>query len=237
MKAVIMQPYLLPYIGYFQLMKTADVFVVYDNIKYTKKGWINRNRFLRNGADVLFSVPLKKDSDFLDVRERFIAPDFDSTSVLNPLREAYRRAPHFDAAFPVVERVFGNPERNLFAFILASMKEACGYLGIDTRVVVSSTLPVDHALQGQDRVLSLTEAVGADTYVNPPGGVDLYSKADFDARGITLRFLKPRPFEYPQFGAPFVPWLSIVDVMMFNSRERIADTLASNYDLIEGTRP
>ena len=103
--------------------------------------------------------------------------------------------------------------------------------------MVSSTLAADHGLQGQERVLALCESVGADTYINPPGGVDLYSRAAFDARGIELRFLKPRPFEYPQFGAPFVPWLSIVDVMMFNSPERIGECLAANYDLIQGTQP
>ena len=63
-KLGVMQPYFLPYIGYFQLIEAADVFVVYDNIKYTKKGWINRNRMLRNGSDMVFSLPLKKDSDF-----------------------------------------------------------------------------------------------------------------------------------------------------------------------------
>ena len=88
MKAAIMQPYLLPYIGYFQLIRAVDVFVVYDNIKYTKKGWINRNRFLQNGADALFSVPLRKDSDFLDIRERHVAPDFNRAKLLNELREA-----------------------------------------------------------------------------------------------------------------------------------------------------
>ena len=231
MKAAIMQPYLLPYIGYFQLIGAVDVFIVYDNVKYTKKGWINRNRFLRDGADVLFSVPLRKDSDFLEVRERVIAPDFDPAKVLNALREAYRRAPFFEPAFPLVERVLGNPERNLFEFILDSIRETCAYLGVTTRIAASSTLAIDHGLQGQDKVLALCEKVGADTYVNPPGGVDLYSKAAFAARGIELRFLKPRPFEYPQLGAPFVPWLSIVDVMMFNSRERIRECLASDYDL------
>ena len=55
----IMQPYFLPYIGYWQLLSAVDQFVVYDNIKYTKKGWINRNRFLRDGTDAVFTIPLK----------------------------------------------------------------------------------------------------------------------------------------------------------------------------------
>ena len=96
----------------------------------------------------------------------------------------------------------------------------------------TSTLPEEPGRQGQERVLDLCKRVSADTYVNPPGGADLYSKSEFGARGIDLRFLKPRPFEYPQFGAPFVPWLSIVDVMMFNPRERVAECLRGNYDLL-----
>lgn len=232
MRAAIMQPYLFPYIGYFQLIAAVDLFVVYDNIKYTKKGWINRNRFLRDGKDVLFSVPLRKDSDFLDVRERQIAPDFSRAKFLSPLREAYRRAPHFDEAFALVEKIVSNPESNLFEFIRTSIEEVCGYLGIGTALRVSSTVPIDHGLQGKEKVMALCRAVGADAYVNPIGGVELYSKEEFAANGIALHFLRPRPFEYPQLGAPFVPSLSIVDVMMFNPRERIRECLASNYDLV-----
>src|SRR5437016_10802468 len=104
MRVAIMQPYFFPYIGYFQLIHSVDLFIIYDNIKYTKKGWINRNRFLRNGAEVVFTVPLRKDSDFLNVKDRTVAGDFGRGKLVNQLREAYRRAPHFDHAFPVVER-------------------------------------------------------------------------------------------------------------------------------------
>src|SRR2546421_3494048 len=104
MKVAIMQPYFFPYIGYFQLISSVDLFIIYDDIKYTKKGWINRNRFLRNGADCVFTVPVRKDSDFLDVKDRLLARDFDRIKLVNQLREAYRRAPHFDEAFPIVEK-------------------------------------------------------------------------------------------------------------------------------------
>jgi len=93
MKAAIMQPYFLPYIGYFQLMAEVDVLVVYDNIKYTKKGWINRSRISLNGTDVMFSLPLKNDSDALAVRDRQLAADFNRTKLLNQFKGAYARAP------------------------------------------------------------------------------------------------------------------------------------------------
>src|SRR5437762_10812199 len=109
MKVAVMQPYFLPYIGYFQLIGSVDLFIIYDNIKYTKKGWINRNRFLRNGADVVFTVPLRKDSDLLDVKDRTVASDFDRSKLINQLREVYRRAPQFQEAFPVIERSIMSP--------------------------------------------------------------------------------------------------------------------------------
>lgn len=232
MKIGIMQPYFFPYIGYFQLIQAVDQFIVYDNIQYTKKGWINRNRFLQNGKDVLFSVPLKKDSDFLDVKDREVSADFKKDKLLNQIREAYRRAPYFEQAFPVIEQIVQHDDTNLFRFTLNSIVRTCEYLKIGTEIVISSNIPIDHSLKNQDKVLALCEAVGASTYVNAIGGVELYSKEDFSSRGIELKFIKSQPFEYKQFDNEFVPWLSIIDVMMFNPIEAIKECLDTNYELI-----
>ena len=213
----VMQPYFLPYVGYFQLINAADLFIVYDNIKYTKKGWINRNRFLLNGKDAVFSIPLKKDSDSLDIKDREISADFKKSKLLNQLREAYRRSPYFERTFPLVERIVLEKETNLFKFILNSIRETCESLAIGTEIVVSSSLRIDHSLPGKTKVLALCRHVGADLYINAIGGRDLYSKEDFSAHGIDLKFLKTKPFEYRQLGDKFVPWLSIIDVMMFKS--------------------
>ncbi len=228
----VMQPYFLPYVGYFQLINAADLFIVYDNIKYTKKGWINRNRFLLNGRDAVFSIPLKKDSDSLDIRDREISADFKKSKLLNQLREAYRRSPYFERTFPLVERIVLEKETNLFKFILNSIRETCESLAIGSEIVVSSSLRIDHSLRGKTKVLALCRHVGADAYINAIGGRDLYSKEDFSAHGIDLKFLKTKPFEYRQLGGRFVPWLSIIDVMMFNSPDAIRECLASNYELI-----
>ena len=228
----VMQPYFLPYVGYFQLINAADLFIVYDNIKYTKKGWINRNRFLLNGKDAVFSIPLKKDSDSLDIKEREISADFKKSKLLNQIREAYRRAPYFARTFPLVERIVLEKETNLFKFILNSIRETCESLAIGTEIVVSSSLRIDHSLPGKTKVLALCRHVGADVYINAIAGQELYSKEDFSAHGIDLKFLKTKPFEYRQLGDKFVPWLSIIDVMMFNSPDAISECLASNYELI-----
>jgi hypothetical protein len=231
-KLGIMQPYFLPYIGYFQLIAAVDQFVVYDSVKYTKKGWINRNRFLQNGKDAMFSLSLKKDSDSLNVCDRVLASDFDRERLLNQLKGAYRRAPHFAQTFPLIELVVRYPEPNLFLFLHNSIVQVCAHLGITTRIIVSSEVVIDHHLQAQDKVLALCEALGAATYVNAIGGMELYSEEVFREEGIELKFIKSKPFEYAQFGEEFVPWLSIIDVMMFNSVDAIRTCITTNYELI-----
>jgi hypothetical protein len=231
MRLGIMQPYFLPYIGYFQLIAAVDQFVVYDNIKYTKKGWINRNRFLQNGKDAMFSLSLKKDSDSLDVCERELATDFDRERLLNQLRGAYQRAPHFEQTFPLIEQVVRYPEPNVFLFLHNGIAQVCAHLGITTKIIVSSEVDIDHQLRAQDKVLALCEALDATAYVNAIGGVELYSKKTFQEKGIELQFIRSKPFDYVQFDDVFVPWLSIIDVLMFNPVGVVQSQL-TQFDLV-----
>ena len=232
MKLAIMQPYFLPYIGYYQLIAAVDVFVVYDNIKYTKKGWINRNRMLLNSQDAMFSLPLKKDSDSLDVVQRELAADYSRERLLNQFKGAYSQAPHFAETFALLERIVLSKENNLFRYIHHALVETCAHLRIDTEIRVSSGIGIDHNLKGQEKVLALCRALGADTYINAIGGTELYSREEFGSQGVELKFIKSRPYSYAQFGATFVPWLSIIDVLMFDSLEQIIQTLHDGYELI-----
>ncbi|MBR0774095.1 WbqC family protein [Bradyrhizobium diazoefficiens] len=234
MKLAIMQPYFLPYIGYYQLIGAVDLFVVYDNIKYTKKGWINRNRMLVNGSDAMFSLPLKKDSDALDVVDRELAADFDRAKLLNQWRGAYRRAPFFNDTFPLLEEIVGFQDPNLFRYLFNSLRLTCAHLGLKTGFKISSEVPIDHSLRFQDKVLALCGAVGAKTYINAIGGLELYDADVFAAHGVEFRALRTRPFAYEQFGQAHVPYLSIVDLLMFNPVAKLQDVIAGNYDLVEG---
>lgn len=225
MKLAIMQPYFLPYIGYFQLIASVDKFVIYDNIKYTKKGWINRNRMLQNGADKIFSIPLAKASDRLDIVEREISPDFSRQKLLSQFRGCYLKAPYFEDVWPLIESIVLFQDENLFRYIENSIVLICDYLDIDTEIIVSSTVAANHDLISQDRVLALCEALGANTYVNASGGMELYSKEIFQQKGINLKFIQSKSFEYAQFNNDFVPWLSVIDVVMYNSVEVIQEQL------------
>ena len=227
----IWQPYLLPYIGYWQLFAAVDRFVLYDNLQYSKQGWINRNRFLRDGTQPFFTVPLKKASDYLNIADRTIADDFEPASLLNAIEAAYGKAPFFEVTFPLVQQVIGARSRNLFEYLHEGIRLVADHLHIRTPVVVSSTIRIDHSLKAQDKVLAICEALGASRYLNGFGGRALYSTEAFAARGVELKFLQRRVTPYEQFGRPFVPDLSIVDVLMFNSPER-ARAMLLEYDLV-----
>ena len=231
MKLGIMQPYFLPYIGYFQLLNAVDKYVIYDNIQYTKKGWINRNRILKNGKDLMITIPLEKDSDYLDVKERSLSVGFDKKKLLNQIRESYRKAPYFEQTIPLIERIVNFDDNNLFHYIDNSVREICRYLGINTEIIISSSLGIDHSLKGQDKVIAICKELKATDYYNAIGGQELYSPEEFKKENINLHFISSSPIEYKQFANEFVPWLSILDVMMFNSLEDIHRIL-DNYELI-----
>jgi len=231
MRVAIMQPYFLPYIGYFQLIKAVDLFVVYDNIKYTKKGWINRNRFLLSGKDEIFSLPLKGGADNLEVWQRELAPDFNCSKLLNRLRESYRRAPFFDPTYHMLEEVLQCRSSNLFDYLHHSILTVCGHLGVATEIRRSSSFDIDHELKSQEKVLALCRAAGATTYLNSIGGRELYSKEAFRTSGTELQFIQPTPIVYPQFGDVFIPWLSILDVLMFNSVDSTRELLTHHVAL------
>ncbi len=228
-----MQPYFFPYVGYFQLIAAVDVFVVYDNIKYVKSGWINRNRLLRNGEAATFSLPLKGASDHLEVRDREIAADFRPDKLLNQIHGAYGQAPQFGRVFPLTRAHRALRRHAICSASCINRSARCANFSASApRSEFPPGIGIDHSLRKQDKVLALCRALGAVSYVNAIGGMELYSPEDFRLDGIELRFVRSRPFEYPQLGAPFVPSLSIIDVLMFNPTEAVRDCVFGDYELI-----
>jgi hypothetical protein len=232
MKVGIMQPYFFPYIGYFQLINAVDVFVIYDNIQYTKKGWINRNRILVNGSDEYITLPVKKDSDFLNVDKRFLADTFekDKIKIIRKIKESYRNAPFYEQAYYLIDDVFTDYSLNLFEFIHNSIIKICDYLDITTQIVRSSEIIIDHGLKSEKKVISICNTFNTPIYINSIGGMELYSKEEFEKNSIELFFLETQKTEYKQFDHDFIPWLSIIDVLMFNSKDQIKCFL-NNYKL------
>ncbi|MFV0469789.1 MAG: WbqC family protein [Dysgonomonas sp.] len=230
MKLGIMQPYFLPYIGYFQLLNAVDKYVIYDNIQFTKKGWINRNRILQNGKDTLITIPVEKDSDYLNICQRSVSSGFDRKKLLNQIKESYRKAPYFNEIMPLIEEIVNYNDNNLFNYIYHSIVKICGYLRIDTEFIISSTIDIDHSLKGQEKVIAICKTFEATEYYNAIGGQELYSTIDFEKENIKLNFVSSNLIEYKQFANEFVPWLSILDVIMFNSVEEI-EKMLGKYNL------
>ena len=225
----VMQPYFLPYIGYFQLIKAVDTFVLYDDVEYTKKGWINRNRINVNSVPTFVTLPLKKDSDFLEVRERLISPDFEPKKLLNLFDSAYRRAMFYDETREVIESIVRFEDRNLFGFIHHSICVICQHLDISTPIVLSSKLCPRGELRGVERIVSLCDHTCSLIYINPPGGRELYTSHMFSHHGKSLRFLIPKLSPYFQGTENFIPALSIVDCLAHCGKHYVSGSMLDDY--------
>lgn len=218
-----MQPYLFPYIGYFQLIHASDLFMVYDDVSYIKSGFINRNTVLSRNGLTRFTVPLSGAS-----QNKLIASLQFEADVAKPLRtieHSYSKAPYFDAVFPIVSKILNLEDRAISSVCINSYATIFSYLGLDKQMIKTSSLDYDRAASAQNRLISLSKRFGADCYLNLPGGRDLYAKPDFAERGIELRFIESLPIKYSQGQNGFVPNLSIIDVLMNCSPDEVCEIL------------
>ena len=226
MKLGIMQPYFMPYIGYFQLMKAVDKYVVYDDVNYIKGGWANRNHILINGEKEMFTVTLQKASQNKLFNEIVIGDDF--KKLMKTLQMNYSRAINFDQTMVLMERIISFPNKQLAVFIANSFREILSYLSVETEILMSSEIPKDNSLRGKDKIIQICEILGADTYYNAVGGKNLYDQEEFREHGITLNFVDSLPQIYSQLHTrEFVSGLSMVDVLMNNTKDEVNRLLDS----------
>jgi hypothetical protein len=216
-------------------MAHVDAFVVYDHIKYTKKGWINRNRLLLNDTPVTFSLPLQADSDYLNICERHIAATFNPLELIRKFEAAYAKSAFFAETAPLIHTILRYEQRNLFDFIFHSIGCVCQHLQITTPLIISSTVEASNDLKNQDRVIGICKTMNATTYVNPIGGVELYRADEFQAHGIALEFLQSRLSSYPQRASSFVPALSIIDVLACIGKAGAQALIQSDFQLLSST--
>ncbi|TCI78111.1 hypothetical protein EVJ20_07985 [Exiguobacterium sp. SH0S1] len=227
-----MQPYYFPYLGYFQLMAAVDTFVILDDVQFIKGGWIHRNTILLEGKTKPILMPVEHMSQLRLINEHDRVLDSKQRhSQLRLIRHAYQRAPHFDDVMPMVERIMKDEERNVAAYLGRLLSEVRDYVGLDTSIVYSSELTNDKTTKREHLVLSICEHLDADHYINAIGGTALYDKAMFAESGVELDFIKMDPVTYRQFNEPFTPNLSIIDVLMFNSKPKVRELLNA-YTLI-----
>lgn len=214
-----MQPYLFPYLGYYQLIGRVDCFILLDDVQFIERGYIHRNSILLQGRAHRFTLPVVKGPRSRQIREVPLAltpawcDDFLAT-----LRHAYHRAPSYAEVQPLVADLLHRGDTSLVSLIDGALAVTCDYLGLPVPTSRSSLDFPSNGVHGADRILAVCTAAGATDYVNPPGGRSLYDPATFSAAGVRCWFLEPSLAPYHQGGTEFVPSLSIIDVMMWNSR-------------------
>jgi hypothetical protein len=227
-RIAIMQPYVFPYIGYFQLIHAVDMFVFYNDVNFIKKGWINRNAILLDGRAHKFTIPCADVSQNRLICDTHVAFDeSEKKKFFATLEQAYKKAPYFNETFSLVRTVLSSSESTIDRLAISSIIAVCQELDIKTRLVVSSERYQNRELRREERLIDICTKENANEYVNPIGGAEIYSKEFFKTRGVDLYFQKPRLDAYKQFDNDFVPGLSVIDVLMFNDRKKISGYLHS----------
>ncbi|NVD34524.1 WbqC family protein [Marinobacter lutaoensis] len=221
MNVGIMQPYFFPYLGYFQLMASVDTWVFFDDIQFVNKGWVNRNRILHpdpaKGWQYM-TVPLAGKNRFDRITDIRMAEADWRGKIRGQLSFLRKRAPYYEQALSVFDHCTDQSEHNLARFLVESLRRLAEVLALSPTFHVQSDAhwnlgPVEHAGQW---ALRIAECLGARSYLNPAGGAGLFRPEEFEASGIALAFHEPVLEPYPQGQRPFVPGLSILDVLMWN---------------------
>lgn len=234
MKLAIMQPYLFPYIGYYQLIDAVDKFVNYDDVTYIKKGWINRNNIQSHGEKYMFSIPINDISSFRPINITEINNRLYIVwrkKFLKTLHLNYCKSPFFEEGIRIVESVLDTTGSYISSIAFESIKQVCNYLKIETKLIETSEVYNNAQLSGKDRVIDICKREEAEIYINPIGGQDLYDKYEFIQKGIKLYFLESNVINYNQMNKEFIPNLSIIDVIMYNHPHKIQEYL-KEYSLI-----
>ena len=231
MRIALMQPYFFPYIGYFQLIAAVDKIILLDDVNYIKGGWINRNKILIGNQTKWLTIPLERASPnklIIDINRK--NDILYNQKLLKTLDHSYKKASFFERIYLLVKEIINSNERNLSAFLYQSIKKINNYLGINTKIMLSSSSYPKNQLKGQARILDICVKEKATQYINLPGGVNLYNPSTFQASGINLSFLQPIFTPYDQGTQNFIPGLSIIDVLMWNSPEQVF-LMIQNYEL------
>ena len=223
----------MPYIGYFQMIKSVDTFIFYDDVNFIKQGWINRNRILLNNKDFLFTIPLHNATSFSLIKDTLLNEKFYpiwKVKFLQSIAQNYKKAPHFEVVYSLISTVLNTNCQSISELAIESVKMVSGYLNLNTEFYVASERYQNIQLEREKRLIAICKNENATNYINAVGGKELYSKEVFKANGIELQFIASKPIVYKQFKDDFIPWLSIIDVLMFNSVAEVNELL-NKYEL------
>jgi len=231
-RAAILQPSYLPWLGYFEQLAHADVFVFLDDVQYTRSDWRNRNRIKTAHGPAWITVPVQRTGLHKTIADTYI--DYTSdwpVRHLNLLRENYRRAPHFDEVMAIIEARLRARSARLMDLCVDLILDFANYMALRVHTELASVLNVN-AADPHDRLIALCRAVGATEFYEGRAGSDYLEPARFADAGIELVYQDYRHPEYTQSFPPFVSHLSIVDLLFHYGREAGAVVLSGHGTVI-----
>ncbi len=209
MRVAVMQPYFFPYLGYWQLMNAVDIFVIFDDVNYINKGYIDRNTILANGKPSFIKLELLGASQNKLINEIDIGGN--RLKLLKKIDLAYKKSFCYNSFFPVVEKILSLDEKNLAKYLECSIRVISEYLKINTKIITSSSIECSES--GKGKIIPIIHALRGDTYLNMIGGKLLYRDEDFAAAKIKLKFVEAYQSPYSQLAQEFIPNLSILDIL------------------------
>lgn len=229
MKLAIMQPYVFPYLGYYQLVAAVDTFVFFDDVNFITRGWINRNRLLHKDEPLKFTIPLEGASQNKLINEIKIA-DFKSwrKTFVKTIEVNYRKAPNFTFVSNWLDQFLLRDFTFISELATESVQSIAKLLGLQAQFKKSSAINYKNgnSLNGEQKIISISKILGANTYVNPKNGKELYNCKHFEEAQIQLSFINMHDIIYKQTNVnKFIPDLSIIDVLMFNSVDEVKELL------------
>lgn len=230
MKLAIMQPYFLPYIGYFALIKHSDQFILFDTPQFIRHGWIERNRILKaNGEPLYIKVPLVKHHRNTRINEIQVKDAENwKEKILAQLTPYKKAAPNYNKITDLINKGFNlEYESNIVRLNYNLLRLVCEYLEIYTPINIWSqmNINIEEVNSPDEWALNISKALKASTYYNPIGGTSFFDRNKYRKANIELKFIKTIPTHYRQISKTFVPSLSIIDVMMFCNKQEIGEML------------
>ncbi len=210
-----MQPYLFPYIGYFQLLNAVDTFVVLDNVNFIKKGWINRNRILTKNGITPINLPVKKMSQNRQIMQHYFHElNSNFTKLMSTCTTSYSKNPYLGNLVNVLNEHISINETQVASFLTYSLQVLTKQLNINTKIIRASELKINDNALGQDRIISICKILKANQYINLSGGTELYDSKSFREADIELKFLSSNLNPYNQYQyEKFTPYMSILDLI------------------------
>ncbi len=233
-----MQPYFFPYLGHFSLIAAVDEWIVFDITQYTPKTWMNRNRILHPNAGWQYvTVPLSNSSISIKTHEaRVLNFSEAKASIVGKLSHYKKKAPHFEAVNALINEAFDSAtDDSLVHLNVHGLGAVCRYLGIpfNYRICSELNLPLPEKLQPGEWAPEICRMLGANSYVNPAGGQEIFDPSEFARRGISLHFAQAKEFVYATSPYQYEPNLSILDVLMWNPPAVVAKAIRNGVEIIE----